>query len=322
MTLRFASGLDPWADIVAISTIRRLLLAHDVVHAHRGKEHWLAALANRLLPQPIPLVRTRHIVQPVRAHAANRWLYQKATAHVLAVTESIRQGYLASGLVPEARIHAVHGGVDIEKFSPQAHPSEQSDRPLIGLVGGLRFMKGHGVTLRALVRLKRDGLKFRALFVGQGSQEASIRSEIKRSGLEEEVRLAGFVTDLADVMSTFDLAVYAPLQSDGMSRVVFEYLAMARPLVATGVGVVPEILHDGENALIVPPGDHLAMARALGRLLNDRALACRIGEAGRRLVESKYSGACLARTLEALYRSLLGSHQRSAISGQQQDNQN
>lgn len=319
-TLRFASGLTPWADLSTIWKIRRLLLAHDLVHVHRGEEHWLAALANRLLARPSPLVRTRHIILPVSAHAGNRWLYRRATDRVLAVTESIRQGYLASHLVREDRIQTVYGGVDTDEFSPALRePSTPrgSDLPLIGLVGGLRPMKGHAVVLRALAKLKRDGLKFRALFVGQGGREAAIRDEIRRSGLVEEVSLSGFVEDLPAVMTAFDVTVYAPLQSDGMGRVVFEYLAMARPLVATRVGVVPEILRDGQEALIVLPGDHLAMAQAIGRLLSDRDLACRLGEAGRRLVDSKYSGACLAQHLDTLYRSLLEaiSDQQSAVSG-------
>src|SRR5439155_1753834 len=75
----------------------------DLVHVHRGKEHWLAAAANRLSRTPRPIVRTRHIAHAVRAHAANRWLYRRATAWVVTVTDAIRGQYIASGLLEPGR---------------------------------------------------------------------------------------------------------------------------------------------------------------------------------------------------------------------------
>jgi glycosyltransferase involved in cell wall biosynthesis len=319
-TLNFGGGL--WTDWIAVQAIRQLAESHELIHVHRGKEHWLAAGANLFLKEPRPLVRTRHIVHPVRAHIANRWLYRRATDAVVTVTDGIRRAYLKSGLVAQDRVVTLHGGVDVDIFSPRAREdlamARVDDRPVVGLVGGLRVMKGHRVLIASLARLKQDGIKCRALFVGQGSQEAVIRSEIRTNHLEDEIRLAGFVPDLASAMAAFDMAVYAPLESDGMGRVVFEYLAMGKPLVATRVGVVPEILTDGREALIVPPGDPHRLAEAIGQLLNDRSLASRLGEAGRALVESRYSGKCLAQNLTDLYRSLLSrkpsgfSHQRSA----------
>ena len=81
-TFEFAGGVRLAADGADVRRLARALLACDVVHVHRGKEHWLAAVANRLSSTPRPLVRTRHIVQAVRSHAANRWLYRSATALV------------------------------------------------------------------------------------------------------------------------------------------------------------------------------------------------------------------------------------------------
>src|SRR5207247_10987971 len=118
-TLGFAGGVKP----TDVSDLRRLvgwLGTTDVVHVHRGKEHWLAALANRLSRTPRPLVRTRHIVQPVRPHALNRWLYREATTLVVTVTEAIRRQYVAAGLVPPERVVSLPGGVDAERFRPAA----------------------------------------------------------------------------------------------------------------------------------------------------------------------------------------------------------
>lgn len=313
-TLDFGSGFNAFKDARAIREIRKLADGHDLIHVHRGKEHWLAAFANRGLARPCPLVRTRHIIHPVKSHLLNRWLYRRTTDMVVAVTERIRQRYLGSGLVPPEKIVTLYGGVDTRSFSPEVRGDAVRAKlnlppgtPLLGLVGGLRVMKGHQTLVRAMARLKEDGRNCRALFVGQGSQEAVIRREIKKHDLGEEIVLAGFLPDLSEAMAAFDIALYVPYESDGMGRVVFEYLAMGKPLIATRVGVVPEILTDGLDALTVPPGDPESLARAIRRLIDDRGLTSRLGAAGRALVESKYSGACLARNLDALYRSLIRS---------------
>ena len=102
-TFGFAGGLRPVADVADVRRLRaRACAAADVVHVHRGKEHWLAVVAARLAGGR-PVVRTRHIAQAVRPHAGNRWLYGRATALVVAVSEAIRGQCLASGLLAPER---------------------------------------------------------------------------------------------------------------------------------------------------------------------------------------------------------------------------
>jgi glycosyltransferase involved in cell wall biosynthesis len=166
-------------------------------------------------------------------------------------------------------------------------------------------MKGHGVVVDALGRLAARGLRPAVAFIGGGSTEPAVREAVRRAGVAAQVTFAGFASDLPATMAALDIALYVPLESDGMSRVVFEYLAAGRPLIATRVGIVPEILTEGEHALLVPGGDAEALAVALARLLADAPLRQRLGEAGRRLVLQHYSGACVAERLERHYARLL-----------------
>jgi glycosyltransferase involved in cell wall biosynthesis len=312
-TFDFAGGLRPRRDAADVRRLARALASADVVHVHRGKEHWLAAVANRIGRGRRPLVRTRHIVQAVRPHAGNRWLYRHATDLVVTVSEAIRRQYVAARLVAPGRVIALPGGADAEAFRPHAADPALRARlgvadgtPLIGMVAGLRVMKGHGVTVDAVARLRARGVDAHVVFIGQGRWEERVRRMVKDRGLEERVTLAGFVPDVPAAMAALDVALYVPLESDGMSRVVFEYLAAGRALVAARTGVVPEILNDGEHAVLVPAGDAGALSDALARLLSDPPLRARLGTAGRRLVESDYSGARVAERLEAHYAGLLG----------------
>jgi glycosyltransferase involved in cell wall biosynthesis len=310
-TFAFRSGLAPRADVADVRRLLGWLPRVDIVHVHRGKEHWLAALANRMSRTPRPIVRTRHIAQVVAAHRANRWLYRRATALVVTVTEAIRRQYLASGLLDPDRVTALPGGADADAFAPRPLDADARARlgardgtPLVGMVAGLRVMKGQHVVIDAAQRLRAIGVRPHFVFVGRGPMERAIRAAAERVGLDGQVTVAGFAADAARAMAAFDVALYVPLESDGMSRVVFEYLASGRPLIASRVGVVPEILCDGEHALLVPAGDADALARALARLLGDADLRMRLGAAARRLLCERYSGARLAAALEDHYRRL------------------
>ena len=313
-TLAFASGVKPRSDAGDLRQLVRWLDAADVIHVHRGKEHWLAALANRLSRTPRPLVRTRHIVQPIRSHPLNRWLYRRATGLVVTVTEAIRRQYIAAELVSPDRIVAMPGGVDLAHFHPRAVGvadarralGAASDLPLIGLVSGLRVMKGHLVVIEAAERLARAGRRFRLLLIGRGPMEVRIRSAIRTAGLDDRIALLGFVPDLPTAMAQLDLALYSAIESDGMSRVLFEYLATGAPVIASRVGVVPEVLEDGRTALLVPAGDAGALARAIGRLLDDEALRPALGAAGAELARGRLSGAHLARQLAGHYARMCG----------------
>jgi glycosyltransferase involved in cell wall biosynthesis len=308
-TLSLAGGVRPIGDGRDLRRLRALMSAADIVHVHRGKEHWLAALANRLLVTPRPVVRTRHIAQVVRPHAANRWLYRRATSFVVTVTEAIRRQYVAAELVDPDRVAALPGGADVDRYRPLPRDAEVyarfggGGRLVVGMVAGLRVMKGHDVVVEAAARLDAHR-RPQFVFLGRGSMALAIREHVDRTGLGDRVSIAGFVDDLPSTLAALDVALYVPLESDGMSRAMFECLAAGRPLIASRVGVVPEVLTDGEHALLVPAGDAAALAAALARLLRDPELRGRLGEAGRRLVAQRYSGARVAAALEARYSSL------------------
>jgi len=312
-TLYFAGGVKPIANVSDLRRLRRWLDGADVVHVHRGNEHWLAAIANRARRTPRPLVRTRHIVQPIRPHALNRWLYREATSLVVTVTEAIRRQCIAGGLVVSDRAVALPGGADLRRFHPSVDGAATRralgvapEVPLLGLVSGFRVMKGHNVAIEALARLARAGRRFRALFVGQGALEPRIRGAITSAHLGDVITVAGSVTDLPSTVAAFDAALYPAIESDGMSRVLFEYLATGKPVIASRVGVVPEILSDDATALLVPAGEVEALTTAIDRLLEDPALRGRLGTAAALLARERVSGEQVAGALARRYAELVG----------------
>jgi glycosyltransferase involved in cell wall biosynthesis len=165
-------------------------------------------------------------------------------------------------------------------------------------------MKGHAVLIEATRRLAAAGRRLHVVLVGTGPFEPSIRRDIAAAGLGERIALTGFVADMPGAMAALDVGVYSALESEGMSRVVFEYLATGTPIVASRVGVVPEVLEDDRTALLVPADEPGDLAAALARLLDDGALRARIGAAGAALARGRLSGAAVARALGGLYARL------------------
>ena len=321
-TLTLTSGVGPLADGLDLRRLVSWLPEAQVLHVHRGKEHWLAALANRASHLRRPLVRTRHIVQPVRPHALNRWLYGRATDRIVTVTEAIRRQLVAGGLATEDRVVTMPGGVDIDRFRPDARPVRDSgiratlglprDVPIIGLVSGFRVMKGQQTVVEAAARLAAEERRFHLLLIGEGPFAARVRAQVEAVGLRDRISILGFVDDLPATMAALDIALYSALESDGMSRVLFEYLASGVPVVASRVGVVPEILEDGRTALLVPAGEPGPLAEAVARLMADPARRREIGSAGAALIHARYSGTRLAERLTALYLSLADTSPRPA----------
>ncbi len=315
-TLTLTSGVGPLADGLDVRRLVSWLPEAQILHVHRGKEHWLAAIANRASSLRRPLVRTRHIVQPVRPHALNRWLYGHATDRIVTVTEAIRRQLVAGGLATEDRVVTMAGGVDVDRFRPDARPVRDSgiravlgvppDVPIIGLVSGFRVMKGQRTAVEAAARLAAEGRRFHLLLIGEGPFAARVRAQVEAARLRDRISILGFVDDLPATMAALDIALYSALESDGMSRVLFEYLASGVPVVASRVGVVPEILEDGRTALLVPAGEPGPLGEAVARLLDDPARRREIGAAGAALVHARYSGARLAERLTAMYRSVAG----------------
>jgi glycosyltransferase involved in cell wall biosynthesis len=207
---------------------------------------------------------------------------------------------------------ALPGGADGERFQPASDSTElrrrlgiHEEAAVIGVLSGFRIMKGHGLVVEAATRLASGRRPFHLVFAGQGPFEAAIRQAVKKAGLSERVSFLGFVQDTAGLLAALDIALYPPLESDGMSRALFEYLAAGRAVVASRVGVAVEVLTDGRDALLVPGGDAPELAAAMARLLERPTLRAELGQAAAQLAHGRLTGARVAERLVDHYRGLL-----------------
>jgi len=215
---------------------------------------------------------------------------------IVAVSEATRGSLLRQGY-PAGRLLTIPNGVEpVER----ADPVRLVEAPAILEVARLAEVKGQSTLLEALATVDAG-----AVLVGEDlEQGGAYRSALERLaqtlGIRERVVFAGRRDDVPGLMAGCEV-VCLPSRAEGLPLVLLEAMAQGKPVVASAVGGVPELVVDGETGLLVPPGDVEALAQALRRVLGDPELARRLGEAGRRRVRERFSAAAAADRVLSLY---------------------
>ena len=298
----------PWRLGAQIGALRRVLRDRsiDIVHAHQSHDHWLAALART--GTAVCLVRTVHHRRAVRDGSA-RWLLGRADA-VIAVSEGIAARLRAAG-VPDTRVTAVPGAVDIRRFKPGADGRSLraelglGTAPVAGCVARMVPGRGHDVLLRAMARLRERMPEARLVLVGRGEHRPALEALVEALGLGSTVVFAGYRgADLPETLAALDCLVLLGTGSEESCRAVLEGMAVGRPVVAAPVGAVPEIVVDGETGWLVEPASEPVAVR-LETVLRDRERARLMGAAGRHRVEHLFTPSRRAALVEAVYAQVL-----------------
>ncbi len=297
------------ADVRLTSRLAHLIRAEtpDLVHLHsrRGADIWGALAARRC---GIPCILSRRVDNP-----EPRWLASlkyRLYDHVVTISEGIRQVLLAEG-VPAAKVTCVRSAVDaapfLHDYDKVAFRQELGlprTTPVAGMVAQLIERKGHRHLLAALPMVLARHPELVVLIYGRGPLEGWLRERIAAEGLGGNVRLMGFIDDLPDRLGCLDLLVH-PADMEGLGVSLLQASAARVPIIASRAGGMPEAVRDGENGLLIDPGDVAALARAMDQLLGDARLRDTLGEAGRALVQREFSVDVMCQGNLAIYRQVL-----------------
>ena len=313
----FMGGFRPWSLWRDIFRLRRFVAANavDIIHVHRSKEHWLAAVA---CGHRLPVVRTRHVVMPIRSHIANRWLYTRATAGVICVSLAVAGVFYRSLPFYRGPLGIIAGGVDIERVQTQISTAGQTLRqrlgippeaPIFTLLARIDRVKGHLHVVAAMPEILRHEPQAVFLFAypRQSIYRREVEAAIRRLGLEKHVFWVGELTNIGEALAISTAGIIASVGSEGWSRAAMEFLAAGVPVIGTDVGSIPEIVRHEETGIIVPPADASALAAAAVRLLSDTALCQRMRAACRKAA-AFYSLRRMAEETIAFYKSVSAAH--------------
>jgi glycosyltransferase involved in cell wall biosynthesis len=285
------------------------LIAHrvQIVNTHSSNDGWLAGLAARL--SGARLIRSRHIEVDYPNRFWSGFAFRTLPHHVITTSQRIADRLVDELGVPRARVDCMATGVDLAKFDPAAKGTLREELnvpagvPLIGMISVLRSWKGHLTLLDAIDTLRKTRPIHLAI-AGEGPMRQDLPGKIEKLGLTDCVTLLGHRTDVPNLLASLDVLVLPSYAHEGIPQIILQAQAMARPIVATKIGGIPEVVEDGKTGLLVEPKDAPALADAIGRLLEKQEFANSLGRNGRQQIEKKYSLDAMGERLLALYESL------------------
>lgn len=286
----------------------------QILVTHSSPDAWTAGLAARLVG--VPVVRMRHLTVPVRRNPLSRAVYTILCDKIVTTGEAIRTLLVEHVRISPAKVVSIPTGVDLERFDPsRVDPMRlrrelglDSRAPLVGVVAVLRSWKGHLVFLRALRHVREVRPEVRAVLAGDGPFRLVIQDAIRAAGQEEHVRMLGHREDVAEILSALDVVVSASTAAEGIPQALLQALAMRRPVVASDVGGIPEVIRPGETGWLVPVGDAEGLAAAILEALTDRTTVLRMTEQGRKAVEAHHSLESMGERMEQVYRAVAAGH--------------
>jgi len=219
----------------------------------------------------------------------------------VAVSETVKALWCREDGISPARVLVVPNGVPDPLEERHGQPPARDGGQRIGSVGRLSIEKGMDVLVRAFALVAREVPHSELVIVGDGAEREALEALTKELSLTDHVQFLGQRADVWDQLARLDVFVL-PSRSEGMPMALLEAMATALPVVSTAVGGIPEALVDGRNGLLVPAEDPKALAVAIVRVLGDRSLAERLGQAARSTFEQRYE---LSRMVEA-YEACMG----------------
>ncbi len=294
----------------------------DIVHTHTAKAGALGRVAAVLAGRPRPIVVHTfhgHVLRgyfgPVRTTIFR--LVETALARVtdalIAVGPQVRDDLVALGVAPAEKFHVVRLGVELEQRlddSPAARAEARrvlgvpEDRFVVGWVGRMTGIKRTSDVLLAVKGLRDRGVDAVLCMVGDGPDRERVERQARELGIARHCLYLGYQEDVSPWYAALD-AFLLPSGNEGTPVTAIEALAAARPVVATRVGGLPDVVRDGTDGFLTEVGDVDALVDALERLARDPEQRAAMGAQARERVIERYAVERLVDDVDALYRSLL-----------------
>lgn len=298
---------DLWALRRWLASNRRRV---DVLNTHSSTDSWLGAIACGSMADAPPIVRTRHVSTIVNNHLSTRWLYCRATAHIVTAGEALRRQLAHDNRIPLERMTSVPTGIDLARFVPGSAVDARRrlglpEQPTLGIVATLRDWKGHEYLFEAIVLARQAWAGWNIVVVGDGPYRAKLDARLGPLALAERVRFVGQQDDVVPWLQALDLFVLPSYGDEGVPQAIMQAMACGVAVVSTPVGAIREAVEHDVTGLLVAPRSAEALAAALARLRDDSALRARFAVAARARAERDFGIDRMLDGMEAVFRRVL-----------------
>jgi len=298
---------NPFTAIAAIPRLVRIIENEniDIVHARSRVPGWIGYIAAKL---------TRRVFITTAHGYYGRHLFSRVMSwgrFVIVASRDMAKHMVEDFGTPRNRVRMIPRGVDLSEFKfspPLAQPKSgpEAGKVTIGVIARITPLKGHLSFIKAVSIMHRDFSGLRVMIVGEAPKskkryKEEVETLIRRLGLSGVITMAGARSDIPRILSKLDMVVLPTVTPEAFGRVIVEAQASGVPVVATSVGGIVDIIRDGENGLLVPPGDPRALAEAMTRIARDRDLAAQMVNTARRDVQEMFSLNTMAKDTLKVY---------------------
>jgi glycosyltransferase involved in cell wall biosynthesis len=288
--------------IAAASRFARLIRGRqvDILHSHMFQASRFSSPVGRFCGVPVK-VETSHARESWRkGWIKGSYLPDRVLGHFVdyyvAVSEANARYLVEEKGLPERKVVTIQNSANVARFNPAHLPPDGMRRDLgltaedcvLMVLGRLEPQKGHRFLIEAFVRLNQRFPHLKLVCVGDGCLREELQRRVNELQLANQVRFAGFQTNVEDWLALADVCVLPSLY-EGLPLVAIECLAAGRPMVATGVDGTPEVIVNEKTGLIVPPADPIALENAIARMLLNPEFRERVVQAGRRWVLERFT---------------------------------
>ena len=312
-----ANEINPARDLAAALSLARLMKErkYHLVHTHNSKAGFIGRLAARRAAVPLVIhtvhgfafhgaeSRMRRILFRSLERLADRWC-----DGMIFISDALKQWARKEGIGHDLPQAVIYSGIDVDAFRTadgsrfRTALGISDSRLVVGIVSKLWEGKGHDVLLHAWGEIQ-DSVQNQnpiLLIIGEGYLEQTLRDLATRLGLNRSVIFTGFQEDVPTATSALDVSVL-PSLFEGMGRVVLEAFAAGKPVVASKVGGIPDLVKHGENGFLVEPGNRASLATALREILANRAVRERLAAGAKNSLRREYSSKYMVEQIHHFY---------------------
>ena len=300
---------DPWVIFKLVRVMKKEKV--DLVHTHLFTANLWGRIAAKLAG--VPVVSSEHgmDIWRKRLHLTLDQMLTRVNRKIVFVSEGVKNFYKSRNHSLNGKGRVIHNGINIAQFQPRIDRQAvrkslglgESDK-VVGIVGRLVPEKAHVDFIEAIEILRQEQEEIKGLIVGEGTLLGALQKRVKVAGLEHHVLFTGFRSDLPALYQAMDIFVMTSLR-EGFPLTILEAMAAGVPVIATAVGGVKECIEDGEDGLLIPPGDSTALAGAISRVLKDPSFAEFMIRNAKRKVQSHFSVERMVKEHESLYTEAL-----------------
>lgn len=233
------------------------------------------------------------------------------TDKIVTVTDRERDEHFKVGVGRRKKFITIHSGVALDCFiggnadikKTKKEVGIPQDYNVVGTVGRLVTIKGHRYLIEAAQGVIEQFPRTVFVFVGDGDLKGELGKQARALGISKNILFIGWRNDVAELLSTFDIFAF-PSLNEGMGKVLIEAMAVWKPIVASKVGGIIDLVIDGVNGILVPPKDSEALCKAILRLLTDKSLARQLGKHGREMIYPDFDVSTMIQKIEEMYGGL------------------